>query len=185
MRASAHRTARLTSLLVSLVLLSGVGVASARSNSRLRAVSYHGYTVAVPRSWPVYDLSTDPRACVRFDRHALYLGAPSSAQRCPAHVAGRAEAILLEPVGASAARHSAASESPRMQGNATSFVATPGVRVTATWSHERAVIVRALHRKRLPPSTAAVSHPAFAARISSAQGHTASAVYTGLGFDAC
>ncbi|HUE25196.1 MAG TPA: DUF1906 domain-containing protein, partial [Solirubrobacteraceae bacterium] len=44
--------------------------------------------------------------------------------------------------------------------------------------------VRALHRTRLPPSTAA-PHPAFTARISSAQAHTASAVYTGLGFDAC
>ncbi len=63
----------------------------------LKVVSYHGYRVRVPASWPVYDLAQDPAVCVRFDRHAVYLGTPSAAQRCPAHAAGRTEAILLQP----------------------------------------------------------------------------------------
>ena len=167
------------------MLMSGVGVASARSNPPLRAVGYHGYKVLVPRSWPVFDLARDPRACVRFDRHALYLGTPSSDQRCPAHAVGRAAAILLEPAGASAARTGNVRAAPRMQGSATSFVVgSTEVRVTATWSRDRAVIMRALHRARLPASGAGPRDHATA-HTSSASARTASAVYTGLAFDAC
>ncbi len=57
--------------------------------SRLKVVSFHGYRVAVPRTWPVYDLGRDPSVCVRFNRHAVYLGTPGAEQRCPAHAAGR------------------------------------------------------------------------------------------------
>ena len=185
MRASAQGAARLASLLLSTVLVWGVGVASARS--RLRTVTYHRYTVRVPRSWPVFNLAGDPRACVRFDRHALYLGQPSSGPRCPAHAAGRTEAILLEPAGASTASTGTAPAAPSPQGTATSFVVrSAGVRVTATWLRNRSVITQALHRTRLPPSgIAGVPHAAPTARTSSAPAHAASATYTGLGFDAC
>ncbi|MBV9467019.1 MAG: hypothetical protein JO169_13005, partial [Solirubrobacterales bacterium] len=74
--------------------------AEASAGASTKLVRYHGYALVVPARWPVYDLSADPRVCVRFDRHALYLGRPSAEQRCPAHAAGRTEAILLEPLTA-------------------------------------------------------------------------------------
>ena len=60
---------------------------------------YGGYSVNVPSSWPVFNLAADPTACVRFNRHAIYLGEPGARQRCPTHAAGRTEAILIEPAG--------------------------------------------------------------------------------------
>jgi hypothetical protein len=186
MRASAHRIRRLASLVVPLALFCGVGVASASKAQRPRTIDYHGYAVTVPRSWPVYDLANEPQVCVRFNRHALYLGVPGSQQRCPAHAAGRTEAILIEPAGASTARAASASSAPRLEGSATSFLARSGaVEVTATWSQSRSLVARALHRASLPVSRAASLPAARAARTTSASAHAASAVYTGLGFDAC
>jgi hypothetical protein len=186
MRASAHRIRRLASLVVPLALFCGVGVASANKAQRPRTVDYHGYAVTVPRSWPVYDLAKDPRVCVRFNRHALYLGVPGSQQRCPAHAAGRTEAILVEPAGASAARGGSASGAPRLEGSVTSFVVrSPAVEVTATWSQSRGIVAHALHRSSLPVSHSATLRNARAARTAGASAHAAAAVYTGSGFDAC
>src|SRR5438270_13508238 len=64
----------------------------ALSEAAARVVQYRGMRVVVPASWRVYRLSPGSRTCVRFDRHALYLGRPSSQQRCPAHAVGRTEA---------------------------------------------------------------------------------------------
>jgi hypothetical protein len=66
-----------------------------------RVVSYHGYQVTVPASWPVYNLATDPTRCVLFDQHAVYLGTPGAGQRCPARAYGRTDALLIQPSGAS------------------------------------------------------------------------------------
>jgi hypothetical protein len=65
-----------------------------------RVVSYHGYQVTVPASWPVYNLETDPSRCVLFDVHAVYLGAPGANQACPARAYGRTGAIEIQPSGA-------------------------------------------------------------------------------------
>ncbi len=35
-----------------------------------KTVTFAGYSVSVPASWPVYDLTKDPRRCVRYDVHA-------------------------------------------------------------------------------------------------------------------
>ncbi len=51
----------------------------------------------MPAGWPVYRLAEQPRMCVRLDRRAVYLGRPSSAQRCPASAIGRRRAILVDP----------------------------------------------------------------------------------------
>jgi hypothetical protein len=58
-------------------------------------VRYGGYTMDVPAGWPVYRLDTDPARCVRYDRHAVYLGQPGADQQCPAHLAGRVGTISL------------------------------------------------------------------------------------------
>ena len=63
-----------------------------------KVVEYAGYRVEVPRSWPVHRLTDDPTRCVRFDRHAVYLGRPSPEQRCPAKMVGRTSAVLIEPL---------------------------------------------------------------------------------------
>jgi hypothetical protein len=157
--------------------------------SGLKFVSYHGYRVAVPRAWPVLDLTKDPRICVRFNRHALYLGRPAADQRCPAHAAGRTEAILLEPASAEAADAARASIAVPSGSLVTS---AHGIRITATWSRDPALITRALELPSLtlrdsarsasaadggggaPPPPAATSTTA-----------TPGEIYTGLGFDAC
>lgn len=63
-----------------------------------RTVTFSGYRVEVPRSWPVYRLANDPTRCVRMDRHAVYLGRPAVAQRCPANAVGRTAALLIQPL---------------------------------------------------------------------------------------
>jgi hypothetical protein len=62
-----------------------------------KTVPFEGQRVAVPQGWPVIRLSEHPRTCVRLDRKAVYLGTPSSAQRCPANAIGRRRAILVDP----------------------------------------------------------------------------------------
>lgn len=182
-RGSTHRSRALAVLVASLTLLSVTATASAQV--AVRTVSYHGYAVSIPRTWPVYHLARDPRTCVRFDRHALYLGAPSPDQRCPAHAAGRTEAILIEPSAQHAAR--AVSELPTPEDRASTFaVPGAGVVVTATWSGAENVIERALNRKSLPAALARVARAGAARGKSSVRAaHTSSAVYNGLGFDAC
>jgi hypothetical protein len=66
----------------------------------LRTVSYAGLSVRVPASWPVIDLAKTPTACVRVDRHAVYLGTPAPDQNCPARILGHTEALLLAPEAA-------------------------------------------------------------------------------------
>src|SRR5882757_4210670 len=48
-----------------------------------QTVTFGGYTVSVPASWPVYDLTKNPRQCVRYDVHAVYLGTPGPDTNCP------------------------------------------------------------------------------------------------------
>jgi hypothetical protein len=72
--------------------------ASAMSaTSALQTVEYHGYRFRVPSSWPVIDLDEDPTACVRLDRHAVYLGEPGDVQDCPARLLGRVATVMVEP----------------------------------------------------------------------------------------
>ncbi|HEY0617293.1 MAG TPA: DUF1906 domain-containing protein, partial [Kribbella sp.] len=78
-----------------LVLATGVTPAQGVSD---QTVSYRGYQVTVPAGWPVVDLAKNPTACVRFDRPAVYLGRSTAQADCPAHLAGRGEGLVLEPL---------------------------------------------------------------------------------------
>jgi hypothetical protein len=183
------------------LLLACVGVGSADRSAPLETVRYHGYVVQVPRSWKVFDLRKDPRVCVRFDRHAVYLGRPGSQQLCPAHAIGRTEAILMQPATARvrralahAATASATADVPHVEGSATTFLApNANVLVTATWSHHASVVAHALHRDSLPRTSvahagaASVGPAAAAARAKAAPAtaHAAAAAFAGLGFDPC
>src|SRR5579859_4078042 len=156
----------------------GLGVAHAAPAAK--TVRYHGLSLRVPRSWPVVDLSRNPHACVRFDRHALYLGAPSAEENCPARAFGRTEALLVQPVSRPHGQPVAAPGlSP--QDNATTFMEpSAGVEVTATWWRAPQVLARVLGRSSLPRGGSV--QPSSAGTRSRA--HKAIA-YTGLGFDRC
>jgi hypothetical protein len=198
------------------VLLLALGalavLAAAADSASARVVSFHGYRLSVPSSWRVYDLAREPSTCVRFNRHAVYLGAPSASQRCPAHAVGRTGAILLSPLAASGASRGAAPASavalPSAGGSAASFViGSADLIATATWSHDRALVSRILGRRLVAGGLAARTpararpHPlARAAATATAPPHpvaranatataprsrSAQSVYGGLGFDAC
>jgi hypothetical protein len=89
---------------VVLALALVAGVAAVVTTSRpaaadeTKTVSYRGYEVKVPASWPVVDLAANPTACVRFDRPAVYLGRSTAQADCPAHLVGRSQGIVLEPL---------------------------------------------------------------------------------------
>ncbi len=87
--------ALLLALLLSGALAPAAGAAS-------RTVNFDGRAMQVPAGWPVYRLDQDPRMCVRLDRRAVYLGTPSSQQRCPAEAIGRRRAVIVEPATAGA-----------------------------------------------------------------------------------
>jgi outer membrane biosynthesis protein TonB len=60
-----------------------------------KTVTYDGLEVSVPASWPVYWLNQDPNQCVRYDRNAVYIGAPGVNQACPAGLIGRDDTISI------------------------------------------------------------------------------------------
>ncbi|HET9082085.1 MAG TPA: DUF1906 domain-containing protein [Trebonia sp.] len=76
-------------------------------NAAPKVVRYHGYQFRVPGSWPVYNLATHPSQCVLFSTHAVYLGTPGNAQRCPASAVGRTEALLIQPLNSATIQASA------------------------------------------------------------------------------
>ena len=182
-----------------LALCCSLSAASAWAGAA-KVVRYRGYRLVVPASWPVYHLSSHPTLCVRFDRHAVYLGQPGSAQRCPANAVGRTEAILVQPLAARGARAQAtaapalapvtSSEAQPRQGSSAEMVAKgAGVMVSATWNSHPGTVARALGR---PSAALAATSRASAARAASRQpvrpraaAAAASSVYTGLGFDPC
>jgi hypothetical protein len=61
-------------------------------------VDYQGLRITVPAGWSVHRLGPRSTECVRFDRHALYLGPAGPDPLCPAHAVGRTEALHVEPL---------------------------------------------------------------------------------------
>ena len=195
----------LSAALLLTLLVAGLSPAVSLGAGRLRTVDYHGYRLAVPRGWPVYRLASGATACVRFNRHAVYLGQPGAAQRCPASAAGRTEAILVSPLHPGAARPLPATGAGASQGQGSEaqIVNTAHrVVVTATWNRHPAVIERALGLHSMTAAVTAAQRHRPASEVAFAQSRsrafararaTATAVavstpgeiYTGTGFDAC
>jgi hypothetical protein len=178
---SAAWPAALAALVFLLVVAPG---AIARTDTH--TLRYRGYTLRVPASWPVFRLDRAPSTCVRFDRHAVYLGTPSANQRCPAHAAGRTEALLVRPLRAAGSAGTHGELLPAGGKQATFAAPSAGVVVTATWARGSQLVARAVGRqlRAAPNSGAAVPslrvHPAA---VTHAQAHAVT--YAGLGFDAC
>ncbi|MFJ8437953.1 glycoside hydrolase domain-containing protein, partial [Kitasatospora griseola] len=142
-------------------------------------VDYLGRTFTIPADWPVIDLADAPRTCVRFDQHALYLGAPGADQDCPSHLIGRTEALLVQPAAGEPA-------GTTVNGTGQEIDAADGtVRITAAYGTDQALVTGILNSAAIPAKA-----PAKAATLG-ARALTASAVpatatnWTGKGFDAC
>ncbi len=191
------RRGRAIRCLILALALAGALPAAALGASSGSVLRYHGYRIAVPAGWPVIRLQSDRTACVRFNRHAVYLGTPSADQRCPAAAAGRTEAILVSPLRTNAARLLRAPGAGPGSGSEAQLVNTAHrVIVTATWGHHPAAIRQALglrslpaaHSRHRPPSAVAYAQArsrSFAEARATAALSTPGEVYTGLGFDAC
>ena len=171
-------------LLTSAVLLLPLGAvsatASAHAPAATRTVVYRGLTLRVPAAWPVVSLRAHPSTCVRFDRHAVYLGVPGRAQVCPPAAIGRTEAILVSPSAPGTDAPSGAITVHRH-----------GLSITATFDHRPQLIVRALRLRGQPAPAAAppIRLAADARRRARAAGgriaHAATTGYSGLAFDTC
>ena len=194
----------------SLAVVGSCAIAAmAQGASATKVVSYRGYHLTVPAGWPVYRLAARAGTCVRFNRHAVYLGTPSTDQSCPAHAAGRTEAILVSPlpaaVAAAAGRSGlpdpAAAHPALPEGTSSAQLSQPShhVVVTATWSRQPGVIRQALGVRSLASTRGGRHAVTAAARATNAvrgpgsirsatavaPGSQPGEVYTGLGFDAC
>jgi hypothetical protein len=163
-------------------------VSSAQAHGPSKVVRYRGFKLRVPSSWPIFGLAARPSVCVRFDRHAVYLGRPSGQQQCPTAAAGRTEAILVEPTSASGSHPSSLpSVLPGTQRSAAE-IAVPEHRVVVlgTWATNPGVIARAMGIRSLRALRAhSVKGSTAAARAASRAKATVAGTYTGLGFDAC
>ncbi len=96
-RGSLRQRVGVAAVAVAAATAMGVGVlptpAAGSDHAGTRTVSFRGVAVQVPDSWPVRDLAGHA-GCVRFDRHAVYLGDPSRST-CPPHLVGRTEGVHL------------------------------------------------------------------------------------------
>jgi Domain of unknown function (DUF1906) len=199
----AAQVASLLATLIAALLLPAAALAAPAA----KTVTFQGYRLVVPASWPVYRLASAPTTCVRFDRHAVYLGRPSPQQSCSGRAAGRTEAILVQPLGAHATQVLPATSAAGTAGTGAEaqIVDTAHrVLVTATWNRQPAVVRRALRvaslstavsdavrlRPRSAVAAAGARMHAFARSRTTAPTTPATPsgpgeIYTGLGFDAC
>jgi hypothetical protein len=102
MSASWFGTLMLASVTSGMAMTPADGMSSQPVPSSWQTVQFQGISVAVPSSWPVYDLRREAR-CVRSDLHAAYLGHQTTETRCPARLVGKSEAVHLEPLDGSVA----------------------------------------------------------------------------------
>jgi Domain of unknown function (DUF1906) len=123
-----------------------------------RSVNFAGRAVHVPQGYRVVRVGAHSRTCVRLDRRVVYLGGPSSEQRCPAGaLLGRRRAIVI---GAHGRRITG--DSPTLSRAAALSGLATGV----------------LSRPRPGAARASASRATATASVGGS-------VFTGLGFDTC
>jgi Domain of unknown function (DUF1906) len=146
--------------LAATVIPAGYFRALAAAGSALRPVAFMGYTFEVPRSWPVVNLARHPRTCVRFDRHAVYVGTPGPNQSCPAGLIGTTEALLIAPA---AAQYGLSSVENPVARQITVLAAR--IRITATFSTDPRQIYQILRSASLPEPAIETPEPAAMAPL--------------------
>lgn len=165
-------------------------VTHAPSSSSSQRVAYRGYTFTVPRTWRVIRLAAHPHSCVRFDRHVLYLGTPGRNQDCPSTLIGTTEALLVQPATARATAAATMYPVDRLI-----TVTTTRIRVTATYSTDRALVDRILASaslrvpvrgtRRTVAAPDVPGHPPARRASARATVPAGATDFTGKGFDAC
>jgi glycoside hydrolase-like protein len=174
MRAPVRATAGV--LLALAVTAIGTSASAAPATSPTKVITYDGAKITVPTSWPVYDLSTHPTQCVRFDQHAVYLGHPGANQNCPANLIGRTTALLIEPNDSRAQIDDSA---------ATQAITSNGrVLITASYGSAGPAAAAAL----LSPTATRAAAPQEKAAVAGAAvpGATSKTILAnGYGFDTC
>lgn len=134
---------------VGMVLLgtfTGAAAAAPQASRAGQAVHYHGYSFEVPRGWRVVKLGQHQRTCVRFNRHAVYLGVPPRNQSCPSSLIGTTEAMLIEPGSRHPVPYSGENKVTRRI-----TVVAPDLRIMATFGSNPAQITQILRSAGLPP----------------------------------
>ena len=203
------RTAAITILvaLVGVAIAPGdVAAASGNTRAATKIVRYRGVSVQVPAGWPVLRLGARSSVCVRFNRHAVYLGTPGTNENCPVRAIGRTEAILIAPEapGAAVAPDTRSVLAPTstpgaaLGGGSTATLVEKAQHlvITATWGRHpatirRALAVRSLRRAMLatndrqPKTDTSLRPQSIARTTSSATPALPGAIDIGLGFDAC
>ena len=135
---------------------------------QLKQVSYRGYTFTVPRSWQVINEAGHPGRCVRFDVHAVYLGAPGPNQGCPSWLIGTTEAVLVQPAAARPGRVSTEDPTARVI-----TVRDRRIRLTATFDTDPTAVYKIISSAGLPAPVIKVPDPA---RFTAKGGHPGGAV---------
>lgn len=190
------------------------GATDAPPTGSSQVVQAFGYSIRVPASWSVHDLTADPTTCVRSDVNAVYLGHPGTDQQCPPRVLGSADALLIQPLVGSNAPSSGAVQANAGQpvplaateadANMIDLVVPDAqVRVTATFNSDASVVRGILQGAVLtssgadptdtpapaPTALAGSAAPAAtaAAPMAAAPAPTALTAnrLSGYGFDAC
>jgi hypothetical protein len=170
-----------------------------------KMVEYGGLRLPVPPGWPVYSLDREPGRCVRFDRHAIYLGRPGPEPDCPARLTRRTEALHIEPLVTRAGPVAEALARPWPALRPAGHVLPGGVErevrlrlpeagvvITATYGSGREVVERALRGSsriggwRPPVLSAAVSAvSALSFRPAAGRAGRRRPWTIGKGFDTC
>ncbi|HWD82186.1 MAG TPA: DUF1906 domain-containing protein [Kribbella sp.] len=161
-------------LTLALALVAGITATGPAAAGDTKTVSYRGYQVTVPSSWPVVDLATNPTACVRLDQPAVYLGRSTAQSDCPAHLVGRSSGLILEPL---------TTAQPSSDGLLRRAIADAGVLATAYYAPgaERAASdVLGTGRVVTKTSSARVTEQAAVTPSVVATGN-----FAGSGFDTC
>ncbi len=175
--AAAGATVLAAAVLTAAALAAGpAGPARAATGSpqiarQLKQVSYRGYTFTVPRSWQVIDEAGHPGRCVRFDVHAIYLGAPGPNQGCPSWLIGTTEAVLVQPAAARPGRVSTEDPTARVI-----TLRDRRIRLTATFDTDPTAVYKIISSAALPAPVIKVPNPA---RFTAAGGHPGGAAVAG------
>src|SRR6266536_2364285 len=152
--------------------------ATAVAHPAFQRVAYRGHSFEVPRSWRVIHLSDHRRACVRFDRHTVYVGTPPLNQECPSLLVGTTEAMLIAPASRGAAPVSVENKVARRI-----TVVSQQMRITATFGTRPQVIDRTLASAHLPRPVRAPAKAPAAGTVPRLPARATA--FHGRGFDTC
>jgi glycoside hydrolase-like protein len=137
-------------MVVAALALTGTSSAAAPTE---QTVSYLGLNFSVPADWPLINLAENPAACVRFDRHAVYLGTPGAQQDCPSAAVGHTEALLVQP---STSNSASSTDNPTAQQISATAA---GASITATYASDQGLAERILASAGLPKATESDQQP--------------------------